>query len=150
MSLREATLPALLLAIIAALLIGGFAADYSWTAIAFPLAAGGAVCVLCIVELMAVRERRSATVPVVTTMTPGEETAPLSLDSIAWMFALALFLFGLGFVAGPAIYLLICLRANGFSWSLSTGIAAASLAVTWGLFIKTMGILLPIVPLWMP
>jgi hypothetical protein len=65
------------------------------------------------------------------------------------MFALALFLFGLGFVAGPAAYLLICLRANGFSWGLSASVAVASLAVTWGLFIKTMGILLPVAPLWM-
>jgi hypothetical protein len=146
MNPREAILPALLLAMTAALLIGGFAVGYSWTAIVFPLASGGAVCVLCTIELIAIRERRSATVPA---MTAEDETAPLSPASIAWMFALALFLFGLGFVAGPAAYLLVCLRANGFSWPLSTCIAVASLAVTWGLFIKIMGILLPIVPLWM-
>ena len=143
---REAILPALLMAITAALLIGGFAAGYSWTAITFPLAAGGAVCVLCVVELIAIRERRSATAPA---MPADGEAEPLSPSSFAWMFALAFFLFGLGFVAGPAAYLLVCLRANGFSWGLSAGIAVASLAVTWGLFIKAMGILLPVAPLWM-
>lgn len=147
MNWREAILPLLLLAISAALLIGGFAAGYSWTALAFPLAAGGAVCVLCAVELMAICRRYSATAPA---MPDDGDPESLSLASIAWMFALALFLFGLGFVAGPAAYLLVCLRANGFSWPLSTGIAVASVAVTWGLFIKIMGILLPIVPLWIP
>ena len=146
MNLREAILPALLLAATAALLVGGFVADYSWTAIAFPLAAGTAVCVLCVIELIAIRERRSAMVPAIVA---DEESTPLSPASMAWMFALALFLFGLGFVAGPATYLLVCLRANGFSWQLSAGVAIASLAITWGLFIKTMGILLPIIPFWM-
>lgn len=146
MNWREAALPALLMAVCAALLIGGFAAGYSWTAIAFPLAAGGAVCVLCAVELMGIRERRNATAPAM----PEEATPePLSRSSFAWMFALAFFLFGLGFVAGPAVYLLVCLRANGFSWGLSAAIAAGSVAVTWGLFIKAMGVLLPVMPLWM-
>lgn len=146
MNLREAILPALLLVGTAALLIGGFAADYPWTAIVFPLAAGVAVCLFCAVELVAIRERRSATVPAA----PDDgATPPLSPASLAWMFALAVFLYGLGFVVGPAAYLLVCLRANGSSWQLSAGVAVASLAVTWGLFIKTMGVLLPVMPLWM-
>ena len=79
----------------------------------------------------------------------AERAGPLSWPSLIWIFALAGFLFGLGFVAGPACYLLIFLRANRFSWASSASIAAASVVVTWGLFIKIIGILLPVAPLWM-
>ena len=45
------------------------------------------------------------------------------------MFALAVFLYAFGFVAGPALYLLACLRANGFSWIVSGGIAGCAGAI---------------------
>jgi hypothetical protein len=76
--------------------------------------------------------------------------APLAtFSSVVWIFALAPFLYGLGFVLGPACYLLIYLRAKRFSWQFCFAVAAASVVITWGFFIKTIGILLPVVPLWM-
>jgi hypothetical protein len=74
---------------------------------------------------------------------------PLSFSSIGWMFALIAFLYAFGFVVGPALYLFAFLRVNGFAWSTATTIGLASVAVTWGFFIKTIGILLPVAPLWM-
>jgi hypothetical protein len=74
---------------------------------------------------------------------------PLSLASVGWIFALIVFLYVFGFVVGPALYLLAFLRVNGFSWLTAATIALASAAVTWGFFIKAIGILLPVAPLWM-
>ena len=141
--------PALILVAVSLLLIVGlFVLEYSWTAIAFPLVAGGLLCGLCVLEMTRVLARRAATVP--AERVESDQLAPHhSLSSIAWMFALAVFLYGLGFVFGPAAYLITCLRANGFSWRLSVGVAVASLLFTWGLFVKVMGILLPIQPLWL-
>jgi hypothetical protein len=76
---------------------------------------------------------------------PQEPVTPLSL---AWIFAPVLFLYTLGFVFGSAAYLLAYLRANGSSWRLSVAVSAASLLLTWGLFIKVLRVLLPIEPLW--
>jgi hypothetical protein len=119
------------------------AVTFTWTALQFPLGTGVLLCVLCAGELAATLSGRQ---PGATL--DAERAGPLSWPSFVWIFALGGFLFGLGFVAGPACYLLIYLRANGFSWLLSMGIAIASVAVTWGLFIKIMGIQLPIVPLF--
>ena len=137
--------PSIIFAVVTAFVASGFYVyDYSWSVIAFPFGAGIATCALCILEVVrCVAGRSPLAVP-----PPGSTFEPLSLSSLAWMFSLALFLYGLGFVFGPALYLLVCLRANGQSWRLSLGIAAASVAVTWGAFIKTMGILLPLWPLW--
>ena len=143
MSRAALVFPGLIFVAVAALLSFG-ALNYTWTAFAFPLGAGVILCIFCAGEVAATLTGRRKTVPAV-----DEERAGLSLPSIAWLFALAPLLYGLGFVAGPACYLLVCLRGNGFSWSLSASIALASVAVTWGLFIKVMGILLPVVPLWM-
>jgi hypothetical protein len=141
MSRAKAIFPFAILTVVAALIaIGYFVIQYSFITFIFPLMVGIVVCLLCLMELARLRAN-----PVVTSADPP---APLSLSSLAWMFALIVFLYGLGFVFGAAAYLLACLRANGFSWRLAGGVAAASLLVAWGLFIKIMGIQLPIVPLW--
>ncbi len=116
---------------------------FTWTALQFPLGAGIALCAMCAGEIMATISGQQAG------PTPDAERAgPLSWPSLGWIFALAGFLFGLGFVAGPACYLLIFLRASRFSWAFALAIAAASVLVTWGLFIRIIGILLPVMPLW--
>jgi hypothetical protein len=144
----ELIFPCVIFAAIAAL-VAYAAANYTWTALAFPLGAGLVLCGLCAGEVATVLSggRGEATPPV--DVVEDEEPAPLSLNSIAWIFGLAVFLYGLGFVAGPACYLLVYLLANRFSWPVAAGIAAASVVVTWGVFIKTIGILLPVAPLWM-
>jgi hypothetical protein len=128
------------------LALGNFFYAYSWTSFAFPLAVGTVLCALCAAEIVAVAAGRRHAVP----RTGEGEPIPFSRPSLAWMLALAPFLYGLGFVLGPAAYLSVCLHANGFSWNVSLGVAAGSLLVTWGLFVKVLGVLLPIWPLWWP
>ena len=130
------------------LVVGGLsiyaAMTFTWTALQFPLGAGVLLCALCAGEIAATLSGRQAQVTL-----DAERAGPLSRPSVFWIFALAVFLFGLGFVAGPACYLLIYLRANRFSWVFSASIAAGSVVVTWGFFIKIIGILLPVMPMWM-
>lgn len=136
--------PALLLAFAAAMLaIGHFHYHYSWTAFVFPLAAGLALSLLCALEIATILRRRGARAP------GAAGPPPLSLAGIAWLFALAPFLYLFGFIFGAALYLLVCLRGNGFSWRLSLGTAAVALLAGWGLFVKVLGVQLPIAPLWM-
>ena len=135
--------PTLILLVVGGLCIYA-AMTFTWTALQFPLGAGVLLCALCAGEIVATLSGRQAPVTL-----DAERAGPLSRPSLFWIFALAVFLFGLGFVAGPACYLLIYLRANRFSWVFSASIAAASVVVTWGFFIKIIGILLPVAPLWM-
>jgi hypothetical protein len=149
-SRAELIFPALILVVVAAFAGGGyFIGEYSWGVIAFPFGAALATCVLCAIEIARVLASRRVTAPTPAAPASSMDAAqPISASSLGWMFVLPLFLYGLGFVAGPAVYLLACLRANGFSWALSTGMAAASVAVTMGLFMQVMGVLLPVMPLW--
>ena len=144
MNRREAVFPALILAFTATMLaVGYFHYQYPWTAFAFPLAAGLAVCLLCAFEIATMLRRRGTSAP------RAADQSRLSLAGVAWLFALAAFLYGFGFVVGAALYLLVCLRGNDFSWRLSAGTAVVSLFVTWGIFIKVLGVQLPLRPLWM-
>lgn len=144
MNRREAVFPALMLAFTATMLaVGYFHYQYPWTAFAFPLAAGLAVCLLCAFEIAATLRRPGARA------SRTADQLPLSLAGVAWLFALAAFMYAFGFVFGAALYLLVCLRGNDFSWRLSVGTAVVSLFVTWGIFIKVLGVQLPLKPLWM-
>ncbi len=135
--------PALILLAVGGLTIYA-AFTFTWTALQFPLGAGVLLCLLCVGELVATFTGRQAEVAL-----DAERAGPLSWPSLVWIFLLGGFLFALGFVAGPALYLLIFLRANRFSWGFAASVAAGSVLVTWGLFIKVIGILLPVGPLWM-
>jgi hypothetical protein len=140
-----------LTAVIALLVLGNFYYVYSWTTFAFPLGVGIAVGVLCAVEITAVlRGRRAAVAAGSDIDSTGDTREPFSLPAAAWMFGLVVFLYAFGFVYGAAVYLLVCLRVNGFSWLVSVIVALASMLVTWGLFIHILGVLLPVVPLWWP
>jgi len=141
----EAIFPGAILVVVAALLgIGFFVIQYSWITFIFPFMVGVVGCLLCLLELARLRSD-----PDLTDVDSEDIPAPLSLPSLAWMFALIVFLYGLGFVFGPALYLLACLRANGFSWRLAGSMSVVSLLVIWGLFIKVLGLLLPIAPVWL-
>lgn len=140
----ETAFPALLLALVTALVGGGFFLfDYSPRVILFPFLAALAVGGLCLAQIAAVRSGR---VPPLVGDEPDAE--PLTASSVIWVFALAAFVFALGFVFGPAAYLLAYLRATGSSWRLSIVISALSVVVTWGFFIKLVRVLLPLEPLW--
>ena len=151
MNRGEFAFPVLLTAAVVALLaLGYFYYQYSWTDFTFPLGVGIAVCVLCAIEMSAVLRGSREVAPAGSDVDSADDTRePFSVPAAAWMFGLVVFLYALGFVYGAAAYLLICLRANGFSWIASVTVALASILVTWGLFIKVMGILLPVAPLWL-
>jgi len=140
--------PAVIFPVILFVLVAPLAAyaafEYTWTALVFPVGAGVLVCALCATEVV-----RALAGGHGTAQAGEEEPVPVSFSSVVWIFALAPFLYGLGFVLGPACYLLIYLRAKRFSWQFCFAVAAASVVITWGFFIKTIGILLPVVPLWM-
>jgi hypothetical protein len=139
----ERIFPAVLCAGVAALLaVGLLVLAYSWTVIAFPLGAGGVMCALCVLQI--VRSRADRSPP----LRPNT-AEPFTLPTLAWVFALPVFLYALGFVAGPAIYLLVYLRASGSSWRLSGLLSVGSLVVIWAFFIKLLGVLLPVEPLWL-
>jgi hypothetical protein len=140
----ELAFPALLLVTVAGLVAGGyFLFDYSARVIGFPFFAALVMGGLCLVQIAAVWSGR-------VTERADAELEPITSASVAWVFALAVVVFALGFVFGPAAYLLAYLRATGSSWRLSIIISAASMVVTWGFFIKLMRVLLPIEPLWWP
>jgi hypothetical protein len=149
MSRGEAIFPAVLAILVAGLVAGGiFLAGYSWKVIAFPFGAAAIVCGLCLVQI-ATALSGAGTAAAAPSPAPDVPVEPLTTASLLWVFVLVLFLAGLGFVFGPAAYLLLYLRANGSSWLVSAAIAAGSLLVTWGLFIKVLRILLPLQPLWL-
>ena len=145
MSRAELAFPSIIFALVAAFAVGGIViGEYPWGVIVFPFGAATVVCILCAIEIVRVVKGKAA-----PETQPEQTDDEISLKALGWLFALAPFLYGLGFVFGPAAYLLACLWANGVSWRLSIPIAAASLLVTWGLFIKLMSVLLPVAPLWL-
>ena len=140
----EIVFPAVLFVLVGALLaVGLFVYKYSWTVIGFPLGAGLFVCVMCVIDVAMTLTGREPRPPA------NEEPLPfLSVTAVAWAFALVPFVIAFGFVFGPALYLLAYLFANGSSWRVAAVISAASLLVTWGLFIKLMRVPMPVEPLW--
>jgi hypothetical protein len=143
MTRGAAIFPALILAFTAAMLaLGYFHYQYSWTTFSFPLGAGVILCLLCALELASALRHPEADAQRL------QEMPALSLRSLAWLFALAPFLWAFGFVFGAALYLLVSLRGNAFSWRASIATAAGWLLVSWGLIIKLLGVQLPIAPLW--
>jgi len=147
MSRAAFAFPALLFAA-TAVLVGYAAAHYTWTALVFPLGIGIMLCGLCVAEAALALAAAREPAPEIDAVEPLP-VEPLSLASVGWIFALIVFLYAFGFVLGPALYLFAFLRVNGFAWPTCTAIGLASVAVTWGFFIKAIGILLPIAPLWM-
>jgi hypothetical protein len=138
--------PLLLITIVAALLGAGlFVYRYSWAVVGFPLGAGVFVCVMCAIDIIMTLTGRAPARPV--SEAPLE---PLSVSAVVWAFALLPFVFAFGFVFGSALYLLAYMLATGSSFRLSAIISAASLVVTWGLFIRLMRVPMPLEPLWWP
>jgi hypothetical protein len=144
MSRAQIIFPSLIFVVVAGLLVSGlFVYHYSWTVIGFPLGAGLFVCVMCVIDIAMTLTGREPRPPA-----NEEPLPPLSVTAVAWAFVLVPFVIAFGFVFGPALYLLAYLFANGSSWRVAAIISAASLLVTWGLFIQLMRVPMPVEPLW--
>jgi hypothetical protein len=145
MNHAELAFPAVILLAVSALLTAGFLVlDYSWTVITFPFVTGIVLGVLCLLQLATTVRK-----PLPTPAADERPDEPLIASSIAWILALAVLLYGVGFIFGPAIFLLAYSKAQGSSWKFSSALSASSLIVTWVLFVKLLGVLLPAGPLWL-
>jgi len=129
--------------------LGLFYYDYSTALMRFPLLAAGGTLVVVIVQVVALRR---GTAPAQRGATPASAPArggrPVR-DGLLLLSILPL-VFLLGFPAGLAVYLLGVLRCAGESWRLSLAAAAASLGVSYGIFVQAMGVPLPLLPFWWP
>jgi len=142
---RGATIfPALILAFTAAMLaLGYFHYQYSWTTFAFPLGTGLLLCLMCAFETASAIRHPDAEAK------RADGMPALSMRSLLWLFALAPFLWAFGFVFGAALYLLVSLRGNAFSWRAAVLTAVGWLLLSWGLVVKLLGVQLPLKPPWM-
>lgn len=141
----ESALPMLILAGVATLLATGhFVLGYSWTSFAFPFGVGLPLAALCGVQLAAIARQRQAPAP-----PAGADAAPFA-GALAGLLALGGLIYGLGFIAGPTAYLVAALRADRQPWRLILAMALGSMALGWGLFVRLLGVPLPLKPLWWP
>lgn len=130
---------------------GHFHYGYSATLMLFPLLAAGTTLFIVAIQLVALARSPD---------TAGEAMAdraqaPRAAGAGAWARLAALFavvpcLLLAGYPAGLALYLLVVLRRAGEGWVVSGGLAAASLLVSYGLFVRLLGVPLPLAPWWWP
>lgn len=64
-----------------------------------------------------------------------------------WLLAILPAIWIFGYLIGIPIYLMAYFKAHGQSWWLSTLLSAAALAVTYFVFMKFLGVNLPITPI---
>ncbi|WP_193371261.1 hypothetical protein [Pelagibius marinus] len=129
--------------------LGLFYYDYSLALMRFPLLAAGGTLVVVIVQVVALR-RGTAPMQVGATpaIAPGGERRRVR-EALLLLSVLPM-VFLLGFPAGLAVYLLGVLRCAGETWGFSLAAAAASLGLSYGIFVKAMGVPLPLLPYWWP
>jgi hypothetical protein len=140
--------------VIGFLTLGLFHYGYSFALLRFPLLAGGAVGVLVAAQIFVLRrsepaETAEAVGPGLTERFTGPARAA-TLLRICWLFSIVPLVFLCGYPWGLAIYLLCFLRSTRASWTLALAMAAASLLLSFGLFIEVLGVSLPVTPLWWP
>lgn len=131
--------------------------DYSATLIRFPLLAAGITFAVLIAHLLLMHRRSAAlaeqppeAAPSALARALGASQRGRTLIRLLCVSSVVPLVFLLGYPLGLAAYLLTALKYFGESWPLSVAIAGASLAVSYGLFIQTLGVSLPIFPAWWP
>lgn len=129
--------------------LGLFYYDYSAALMRFPLLAAGGTLLVVIVQ-MAALWRGTAPAPrgAMPAGTPARGRRPVR-EGLLLLSILPL-VFLLGFPAGLAVYLLGVLRCAGEAWGLSLAAAAASLGLSYGIFVMAIGVPLPLLPYWWP
>lgn len=139
--------------LVAVCLIGLLHYDYSATLMRFPLLAAGITLLLVAVQLGLLWSGRGGAAAPARAEAPDAAARPASsrrravADAI-WIFSVVPLVFLLGYPAGLAVYLLCVLRHFRNSWALSLGLAGASFALSYGLFVETLGVSLPVLPVW--
>ena len=132
-------------------LLGLFHYRYSDTLMRFPLLAAGATLVVVVVHLLGLRKAAPPE------LAPASDSADLegrhagaAWGRLLWLFAIVPLVFVFGFPAGLALYLICFLKSVGEGWRLSLAVAGASLLLSYGLFIRVLGVSLPQLPVWWP
>ncbi len=127
--------------------------DYSVGLMRFPLLAAGFTLVVLVVHLVLMCSGRampldggSAPSALVTALRSPRRRQTLS--RLLSIFSIVPIVFALGYPLGLAVYLLGVLRHFGEGWMISSAVAGMSLLVSYGLFVRTLGVSLPVMPAW--
>ena len=128
--------------------IGQFHYGYSAGLMAFPLLGAGATLLVVAIQLVIL-----ITLPKAAGDAPERPKAAVDargLAGLAVLFSVVPFVLLAGYPGGFALYLLILLRRAGEGWAVAAGLAAGSLLVSYGLFVRLLGVPLPLAPWWWP
>ena len=133
-------------------LIGAFHYDYSAGLMLFPLLAAGVTLAIIAVQLgiLLAEARRGPAADLPEHRRAAPVAAGAVLPDLLWLVSVVPFIVLLGYPAGLALYLVCTLRRAGEGWPLAIGVAAASLLVSYCVFVRLLGVLLPLFPFWWP
>ena len=120
----------------------------------FPLLIGLVVCLLCVVNLVKGSRRSeprsgndvSAEGAVAERRLNYREVWP----TVTWIVSIVPVVFLLGYVIGLPLYVFAYLKARGRGWRLSGALSLGTLAVVYLGFVKTLGVLIPVLPVGFP
>jgi hypothetical protein len=136
-------------------LLGIFHYGYPWPLMRFPVLAAGFTLVLVAVQLSSLRRPshpaaaagESHPASSAGEMIGGSERRRI-LPTTLWLFSVVPAIVLFGYPGGLAIYLACFLTYSGERWTLALGLAAASLPLSYALFVEALGVALPLLPFW--
>lgn len=136
------------------LALGAFYYEYRWIVFRFPLIVGLATVAFALGHL-ALGPRRSVEGPATEPETaepaqPPSATPREAVIGFLWILGILPFIYGLGYLVGLPLYVLVYMRAHAQGWVLSLCVAAGTGLVTWVGFDLILGVLLPAFPDWLP
>lgn len=127
------------------LLLGLFHFEYPWPLLRFPFGIGVAIITLCLADLFIGARRTdepSENAGVVQTTITSRE----AVRGMLWVLGVLPAIYLLGYAAGLSLYILVALKFRGHGWLVAIVTAAGGFAVTYFLFIVTLGVPLPLLP----
>jgi len=120
--------------------------DYGWTVLRFPVLIGLSGCLICLGNLALAGPEPAAAQPV-EKKANGTIGLRQALPAMAWIVALLPVIWVLGYVIGLTLYVFTYLKTHGQSWTVSAVLAACTLIVVYGGFVRLLGISLPVWPI---
>lgn len=137
--------------------LGLFYYGYSAALMRFPLLAAGSTLAVVAVQLLSLRRaaapaaaEQEAGPPRRGTLWAAVAEGPAFWWKLLGLFSILPLILLFGYPIGLAIFLVFYLKFERTSWALALGVAAASLLLSYGLFIKLLGVSLPSLPLLWP